>query len=540
MAPPDQQPLKRVRVVRACEQCRARKVKCNGEDPCLTCWQHNQACKYGEAPLGRGRPSKKRKTVEPPTVTDGASTPTFILNSDLSGRELPRAKNPSLQDAARYSPEEYRQQLELRAGLGVANSQTGSFQFYGNENLNTRGVAQNQKASANRFPGPSSHFCFIQRIYQRMKCQPDGCLLDRPKTAVPWRDSAEFQALEATITHLNSSTTVRSQPPEPSSQSKYALSLWAQTIAVTKRHWISVWRDGMYKFSKMAKSIFFTMFVAFSFFHAGFTLQGLQNQMIALLILSWIIPSTCADLQDIWFRKWAIFTAREQNGIYDWRALLTALIVVEIPWQIFTYTLVYLSTYWTVGYPNETPIAGFYYFMWILLSIFGTGYSHLLAALFPSTTLGGYANSLFWVILMVVSGVLTPHAYLNDFYRPWLFWVDPMRYFFGASLGSVLHGVPVHCASSDLVTFDAPPGDTCGQYAAAFLESNPGYLVNPNATADCSYCPYSIGDEYLATLDYSYGQRWWNWAVFVGFCCTNFVLLFAIVWFTKGRGQRRT
>ncbi|PWY63145.1 hypothetical protein BO83DRAFT_441681 [Aspergillus eucalypticola CBS 122712] len=324
-----------------------------------------------------------------------------------------------------------------------------------------------------------------------------------------------------------------------SSQNKYALSLWAQTIAVTKRHWISVWRDGMYNFSKIAKSFFVSMFIAFSFFHAGYTLQGLQSQMIALLLLSWIIPTTCADLQDLWFRKWAIFTAREQNGIYDWRALLTALIVVEIPWQLFTYTLFYLATYWTVGYPNETPVAGLYYFMWILLGIFGTGYSHLLAALFPSANLGGYANSLFWVILMIVSGVLTPHAYLNDFYRPWLFWIDPMRYFFGASLGSVLHGVAVECSSNDLVVFDAPPGSTCGQYTAAFLGSNPGYIVNPSATADCSYCPYSVGDKYLDTLDYSYGQRWCIWAVFVGFCCTNFVLVYVVVWFTKGRGQRR-
>ncbi|GLA74019.1 hypothetical protein AtubIFM55763_004958 [Aspergillus tubingensis] len=99
--------------------------------------------------------------------------------------------------------------------------------------------------------------------------------------------------------------------------------------------------------------------------------------------------------------------------------------------------------------------------------IFGTGYSHLLAALFPSATLGGYANSLFWVILMIVPGDLTTHAYLNDFYRPWLFWIDLMRYFFGASLGSVLHGVAVECFSSDLVVFDAPPGRPCGQYTVA-------------------------------------------------------------------------
>lgn len=99
--------------------------------------------------------------------------------------------------------------------------------------------------------------------------------------------------------------------------------------------------------------------------------------------------------------------------------------------------------------------------------IFGTGYSHLLAALFPSATLGGYANSLFWVILMIVPGDFTTHAYLNDFYRPWRFWIDLMRYFFGASLGSVLHGVAVECFSSDLVVFDAPPGRPCGQYTVA-------------------------------------------------------------------------
>ncbi|KAI2813310.1 hypothetical protein CBS115989_9545 [Aspergillus niger] len=132
-----------------------------------------------------------------------------------------------------------------------------------------------------------------------------------------WRVSPEYQALGATNPQLKSTITSReinlipSQPSESFSQTRYALSLWVQTITATKRNWVSVWRDGMYT-SKMAKSLFVSIFIAFSFFHAGSTLQGLQNQMIALLLLSWIISTSCADLQDIWFRKWATFTARDE------------------------------------------------------------------------------------------------------------------------------------------------------------------------------------------------------------------------------------
>ncbi|PYI10970.1 hypothetical protein BO78DRAFT_448489 [Aspergillus sclerotiicarbonarius CBS 121057] len=356
-----------------------------------------------------------------------------------------------------------------------------------------------------------------------------------------WRESAEQKSLEETIRQLNARTTMQTATSQgdPNTGAQYALPLGAQILAVTRRHWLSVWRDGMYTFSKLAKSLFVEMFIAFSFFQAGSSEQGMQNHMLAMLLLSWIIPTTCADLQDMWFRKWAIFSAREKNGIYDWKALLTALIAVELPWQLGTYTLVFFASYWTVGFPNATAISGFNYFMWLLLAIFGTGYSQLLAALFPNDTMGGYANSLFWVLLMIGSGVLTPHAYMNDFYRPWLFWVDPMRYFFGATVGTVLHDVPVVCRQSELVAFDPPPGQTCGQYAMAFLESSVGHLVNGNATTNCEYCAYSVGDEYLDTLQFSYGQRWWNWAVFLGFCCANVMLLFGIMWFTKGRGQRR-
>ncbi|RAL00747.1 uncharacterized protein BO80DRAFT_87332 [Aspergillus ibericus CBS 121593] len=158
---PYREPRKRTRIVQACEQCRARKVKCNGEHPCLACWQHNQSCRYQEAPRTRGRSSKRLKPKAPTPLSPGnpTSTSSSLRGNGIGDRKVASTCTSSDRGPARYSPEEYRQQLELRAGIAVSNRQTGSFQFY----------------------GPSSHFCLIQRIYQRMKRQSHGRLLDAPK-----------------------------------------------------------------------------------------------------------------------------------------------------------------------------------------------------------------------------------------------------------------------------------------------------------------------------------------------------------------------
>ncbi|CAI7599821.1 unnamed protein product [Penicillium crustosum] len=357
-----------------------------------------------------------------------------------------------------------------------------------------------------------------------------------------WNQSEERKTLDEVVSELQSDDSLANSyiaDDVDTNQGEYALPLYAQTLEVTKRHWISVWRNGFYNFSRIWKALFIEMFIAFAFFKTKDTQQGLQNHMVAILLLAWIIPASCADIQNVWFEKWAIFTAREKNGIYDWKALVSACVAVELPWQIGTYTLIFLATYWTIGFPTTTTATGYFYFIWLLLAIFGTTYSQLLAALFPNATMSGHANSLIWCILMVFSGVLTPKAYMNDFYRPWLFWVDPMRYFFGGSVSSALHGLRVKCGPDELVKFDPPPGQTCGEYAARFISQSAGYLVNETSSVNCQYCQYSVGDDYLETLNFHYSDKWRDWAVFLGFCITNIVLLYIVMWWNKGRLQRR-
>ena len=106
-------------------------------------------------------------------------------------------------------------------------------------------------------------------------------------------------------------------------------------------------------------------------------------------------------------------------------------------------------------------------------------------------------------------------------------------------MGNLLKPVPVNCSANDLARFDPPAGKTCAQYAADYLSRSTGYLVNPESTSDCGYCPYSTGAEYAATMDYHYNQRWRDWGIFLVFALvSNVALIYFVTWFTRIRGRK--
>ncbi|PYH84571.1 P-loop containing nucleoside triphosphate hydrolase protein [Aspergillus uvarum CBS 121591] len=354
-----------------------------------------------------------------------------------------------------------------------------------------------------------------------------------------WNESPERQALREKIRAINAApfTPANADRPGGEAGGRYAMPLGQQVLILTQRHWKAVWRNGQYNFSRLVKSIFFELFVSFTFFHVTPSTSGLQNHMLGILLSIWIVPSVAADVQAVWYEKWAIFEARERNGVYDCKALLAALILVEIPWFLGLFTLIFLMTYWTFGFASTASIAGVVYGMYLLFALFGLGVIYLMAAFFPNATMAGYAMSLFWVLLLMFSGAANPYTALNDFYRPWLWWADPLTYFFEATVSTVLHDVQVQCTSGDLAVFDIPNG-TCREYLGPYLENNPGYLLNPSATQACEFCPYSVGDEYARSLHFYFDDRARDAGVFLAFCVTNFVLLFGVTWFTRVQMRR--
>lgn len=86
------------------------------------------------------------------------------------------------------------------------------------------------------------------------------------------------------------------------------------------------------------------------------------------------------------------------------------------------------------------------------------------------------------------------------------------------------------CLSFIPLTIFALTGQTCGDYAASYMSSAPGYIDNPNAMTDCYYCPSSSGLDYIHNLGYKDSQKWRDWGIFIVWCVSMVGSSFALTW----------
>jgi len=85
---------------------------------------------------------------------------------------------------------------------------------------------------------------------------------------------------------------------------------------------------------------------------------------------------------------------------------------------------------------------------------------------------------------------------------------------------AMLYGRQIECTERETNIFNPPSGQTCGEYMAPFLTQAPGVLQNPEATSDCSYCGLRVADQFLASVNIRWSDRWMDFGlmwVYIGF-----------------------
>ncbi|KAH9878434.1 hypothetical protein IAQ61_001706 [Plenodomus lingam] len=306
-------------------------------------------------------------------------------------------------------------------------------------------------------------------------------------------------------------------------ESEFAASVWTQTTMLTKRTFTQYWRDPSYLYGKLFVGVVIGIFNGFTFYKLGHSIADLQNRMFTSFLIILIPPTIVNGVVPKFYANMSLWQARElPSRIYGWVAFTTAQVVAEIPMAIVSSLLYWLLWYYPTGLPTDSSTSGYVFLMTTLFFLFISSWGQWICAFAPSFTVISNILPFFFVMFGLFNGVVRPYAAMPVFWRFWIYYLIPSTYWIAGVLAATLHLVPVHCEPPETVVFFAPPGQTCASYAADFLARAPGYLqLDGHGTVqqECRYCPYSTGDDYLATLNIQARDKWRNLAVFAAFCC---------------------
>ncbi|KAL8921392.1 MAG: hypothetical protein Q9208_005718 [Pyrenodesmia sp. 3 TL-2023] len=353
-----------------------------------------------------------------------------------------------------------------------------------------------------------------------------------------WRNSQENKDLLVEISNINSS---RSKLParHTDTQYEYASPTWLQTTMLTRRMFTQHWRDPSYYYGKLFVAVITGIFNGFTFYKLGFTVADLQNRMFTSFLIILIPPTVVNAVVPKFYQNLSLWMARENpSRIYSWPAFCTASIVTEVPVSILSGVIYWLLWYFPTGLPTDASTAGYVFLMTVLFFLFQASWGQWICAFAPSFTVISNVLPFFFVMFSLFNGVVRPYSQLPVFWQYWMYYINPSTYWIGGVIAATLPSVQVSCTPQEAAYFNPPPGQTCGQYAGAFVtqQARRGYLINPADTSACGYCQFATGAEYMRTLNVLPGDKWRDFGIFLVFCVSNWTLVYFFIYTVRIRG----
>lgn len=359
-----------------------------------------------------------------------------------------------------------------------------------------------------------------------------------------WRNSPEYREVHKELDRLKQERPQESESTstthDKASYREFAAPFGVQLWEVTKRVFAQYWRTPSYIYSKASLSVASALFIGFSFFNAGTSLQELQNQMFAIFMLFTIFGQLVQQIMPHFVTQRALYEVRERpSKTYSWKAFMMSNIIVELPWNSLMAVMIFFCWYYPIGlYRNAIPTHAvhergglMFLLVWEFLLFTSTFTNMVIAAIEDAETGGNIANLMFSLTL-VFCGVLASPSVFPHF---WIFMyrVSPFTYLVDAMLSVAVANTDVVCAANELRHFAPRAGQTCGEYMKPWISEMQGYLVESNATDQCSFCSISSTNQFLARVSSSYDHRWRNFGIIWVFIIFNIFAAVFLYWLVR-------
>ncbi|EGW32053.1 multidrug resistance protein [Spathaspora passalidarum NRRL Y-27907] len=354
-----------------------------------------------------------------------------------------------------------------------------------------------------------------------------------------WRNSSEFQDVQAELDTMERELVKIPRIDDPEDHLTYAAPLWKQYLIVTHRVIVHHWRSPGYIYSKTFLAVATALFSGFSFFKANNSLQGLQNQMFAIFLYFMPFNTLLQQMLPYFVKNRDVYEVREApSRTFSWFAFIAGQITAEIPYMAVVGTLSFLSWYYPVGlYRNAIPtnaVNSRGALMWLLLSSFYVYTSTMGQLVMSFMDLPDNAANiavLLFTMCLNFCGVLAGPDTLPGF---WIFMYrcNPMTYLIQAIMSTGLANTNVICAPDELLTINPPSGQTCDSFLDPYIKFAGGY-VRTNSMGQCEFCQMDSTNQFLASVNSIFSERWRNWGIFLAFIAINIILTVLFFWLAR-------
>lgn len=322
--------------------------------------------------------------------------------------------------------------------------------------------------------------------------------------------------------------------------SEFAAPFRIQMFEVLRRVFQQYWRTPSYIWAKIALCVVSALFIGFSFFKAPNSQQGLQNQLFSVFMMFTIFGQLVQQIMPNFVIQRALYEVRERpSKTYGWIVFILSNIIVEIPWSLFVGTLFYFCWYYPIGYYRNAIETHAVHergaLMWLFIEVFmlftSTFATMVVAGIELAETAGNIANLMFSLCL-VFCGVLVSGSQLPGFWK-FMWRVSPFTYFVEGMLGTAVANTNVVCADIEYVSFQPQNGATCGAYMQPYISVAGGYLQNPDATSNCSFCPIKDTNVFLSAFEIKYSNRWRDWGLIWVYIIVNVCGAIGLYWLAR-------
>ncbi|KAL1762505.1 ABC-2 type transporter-domain-containing protein [Schizophyllum commune] len=329
-----------------------------------------------------------------------------------------------------------------------------------------------------------------------------------------WLDSPECEKVRREIEEIKATALAR-PVEEHKKMSTYATSFFYQLKTVVKRNNLALWRSPDYIFTRFFVCIFISLFISLSFLQLGNSARDLQFRVFSIFWITVLPAVVMNQIEPMFIMNRRIFVREASSRIYSPYVFAIGQLLGEIPYSVICGIIYWVLMVYPQGFGQGAAGLKLILSSGTGFQLLGVSIGQFIAAISPNIQTAVLFNPFISLVLATFCGVTIPYPTMIKFWRSWIYELDPFTRTLAAMVSTELHGLEITCKADEFAVFNPPDGQSCGQWAGAFVQAYGGYIDNPDATDACRYCQYRVGDEFFVPLNISYSNRWRDaWILF--------------------------